>query len=133
MATDKLFTVCGISKLNGEYKVRFANDTMRIKVLAKHDHEDIRLWDLETGMTKTDAVNAIAKLDEFQDVQAQAAIADYLDRNVKTVKVAAPKAKATAPKAPAKVKVAAPNVTAPAGKTHAQKAADAALLDDAPF
>jgi hypothetical protein len=95
MATDKLFTVCGISKLNGEYKVRFANDTMRIKVLAKHDHEDIRLWDLETGMTKTDAVNAIAKLDEFQDVQAQAAIADYLDRNVKTVKVAAPKAKAT--------------------------------------
>jgi hypothetical protein len=105
MATDKLFTVCGISKLDGEYKVRFANDTMRIKVLAKHGHEDIRLWDLETGMTKTDAVKAIAKLDEFQDVQAQSAIADYLDRNVVTAKApvtvkavakAAPKAKATA-------------------------------------
>jgi hypothetical protein len=117
MATDKLFTVCGISKLGGEYKVRFANDTMRIKVLAKHGHEDIRLWDLETGMTKTDAVNA--KLDEFQDVQAQAAIADYLDRNVKTAKVAAPKAKATAPKAPAKAK--------------ATAKVDTSALEDAPF
>ncbi len=104
MATDKLFTVCGVSKLDGEYKVRFANDTMRIKVLSKHGHEDIRLYDLETGMTKTDAVKAIALLDEFADVQAQSAIADYLDRNtvapkaapVKAVAKAAPKAKATA-------------------------------------
>jgi phosphate transport system permease protein len=28
MATDKLFTVVGVSKLAGEYKVRFANDVM---------------------------------------------------------------------------------------------------------
>jgi hypothetical protein len=116
MATDKLFTVCGISKLDGEYKVRFANDTMRIKVLAKHGHEDIRLWDLETGMTKTDAVKAIAKLDEFQDVQAQSAIADYLDRNVATPKTAPVKAVAkAAPKAKATAKV------------------DTSALEDAPF
>ena len=115
MATDKLFTVCGVSKLDGEYKVRFANDTMRIKVLAKHGHEDIRLYDLETGMTKTDAVKAIAKLDEFQDVQAQAAIADYLERNTE----AAPKAKAPA-KAPKTVKATA-------------KVADTSDLEDAPF
>ena len=104
MATDKLFTVCGVSKLDGEYKVRFANDTMRIKVLSKHGHEDIRLYDLETGMTKTDAVKAIALLDEFADVQAQSAIADYLDRNIVTPKAAPVKAPAKA-KATAKVAV----------------------------
>ena len=101
MATNKLFTVCGVSKLGGELKVRFANDTMRVKVLAKHGHEDIRLYDLETEMTKTEAVLAIAKLDEFQDLPAQAAIADYLDRNVVT-----PKATAATPIATAKTKVA---------------------------
>ena len=114
MATDKLFTVCGVSKLDGEYKVRFANDTMRIKVLSKHGHEDIRLYDLETGMTKTDAVKAIALLDEFADVQAQSAIADYLDRNIVTPKAAPVKAVAkTAPKKAVKV--------------------DTSALEDAPF
>ena len=33
MATSKLFNVVGVSKLNGEYKVRFATDIMRIKVV----------------------------------------------------------------------------------------------------
>ena len=121
MATDKLFTVCGISKLDGEYKVRFANDTMRIKVLAKHGHEDIRLWDLETGMTKTDAVKAIAKLDEFQDVQAQAAIADYLDRNVAAPKATAKATAKAAPKAAVKV------------KAKATAKVDTSALEDAPF
>ena len=121
MATDKQFSVCGISKLGGEYKVRFANDVLRIKVLAKHGHEDIRLAELDTPMTKLEAVKAIAKLDEFQDVHAQAAIADYLDRKdeaPKATKVAAPKAKA-----PAK---------APKAKATA-KVADTSDLEDAPF
>ena len=43
MATDKTFTVAGVSKHKGEYKVRFANDIMRIKNLDKAGHEDIRL------------------------------------------------------------------------------------------
>jgi hypothetical protein len=120
MATNKLFTVCGVSKLGGELKVRFANDTMRVKVLAKHGHEDIRLYDLETEMTKTEAVLAIAKLDEFQDLPAQAAIADYLDRNIVT-----PKATAATPKATAKAVV----------KAAPKKAVkvDTSALEDAPF
>jgi hypothetical protein len=111
MATDKLFKVVGVSKLAGEYKVRFANDIMRIKVLAKHGHEDIRLAELDSAMTKVDAVKALKSMDEFQDVTAQSAIADYLDRKdeapkaAKTPKVVAPKAKATALKVPAKAKV----------------------------
>jgi hypothetical protein len=101
MATDKLFKVAGISKLNGEYKVRFANDIMRIKVLAKSGHEDIRLAELDTAMTKLEAALAIQGMDDFSDVIAQATIGEYLDE--KSPKTPAVKAKAPA-KAPAKAK-----------------------------
>ena len=116
MATDKLFTVAGTSKLNGEMKVRFANDVMRVKVLAKHGHEDITLIELPNEMTKLDAVKFIKGLDEFQGVAEQAAIADYLDRKdekpavAKAEKTAAP-AKTATVKAPKAAK--APKVTAP--------------------
>ena len=106
MATDKLFTVVGISTLNGETKVRFANDTLRTKVLQKHNHTDIVLVELPEAMTKLDAVKAIQFGEEFQSVAAQAAIADYLDAKAPKVKaVATPTAtKATTTKAPAKAK-----------------------------
>jgi len=107
MATDKLFTVAGVSTLDGVTKVRFANDTMRVKVLQKHGHTDPILIELETAMTKLDAVKFIQGLPEFEGVAAQAAIADYLEDH-------APKAKAvatpTATKAPAKTKVKATTV-----------------------
>jgi hypothetical protein len=98
MATDKLFNVVGVSKLNGEYKVRFATDIMRIKVLAKHGHEDIRLAELDTAVSKYEAVKQIKSMDDFQDAAAQSAIAEYLeDKAPKTpkAKVSKPVAKAT--------------------------------------
>lgn len=114
MATDKTFKVVGVSKLAGEYKVRFANDVMRVKVLAKHGHEDIRLLELDTAMTKLDAVKELAKADEFQDTYAQAAIADYLDRKDTGPAVKQPASTAKT-KAPAKVKATkAAKATAPA-------------------
>lgn len=120
MATDKLFTVAGVSTLNGEVKVRFATDILRIKVLAKSGHEDITLIELEQPMSKLDAVKFIKGIDEFQGVAAQAAIADYLDRNDSKPTKAT---KAPAVKAPAKAKTAAPKakVTVPAD------------VEDAPF
>ena len=118
MATDKLFNVAGVSKLNGEYKVRFATDIMRIKVLAKHGHEDIRLAELDTAVTKLEAVKQLATMDEFQDVAAQSAIAEYLDEKTPKAK-AAPKAKATA-------KVAAP-------KAAKAPKVDTSAMEDAPF
>ena len=119
MATDKLFNVIGVSKLNGEYKVRFATDIMRIKVLAKHGHEDIRLAELDTAVTKYEGVKQIQAMEDFADAAAQSAIADYLDEKApKTAKVAAPKAKAPVAKAPTK---------APA------KAAKVVENEDAPF
>jgi hypothetical protein len=116
MATDKQFTVAGISKLNGEYKVRFANDVMRIKVLTKSGHEDIRLADLEKSVTKLEAAQILLGLDEFQDAIAQSTISEYIEDNT-------PKAKATPVKAPAKAKA----VKAPA------KTAKVLEDEDAPF
>lgn len=54
MATDKKFAVAGVSTLDGKTKVRFANDTMRIKILAKNGHTNIELVDLPREMTKAE-------------------------------------------------------------------------------
>lgn len=81
MATDKTYSVAGISKLNGNYKVRFANDLMRIKVLAKSGHEDIRLADLETSVTKLEAAKMLLTVEGFDDAIAQATITEYIAEN----------------------------------------------------
>ena len=52
MATDKKFAVAGVSTLQGKTKVRFANDTMRIKILSKNGHKDVELIELPHEMTK---------------------------------------------------------------------------------
>jgi hypothetical protein len=103
MATDKTFKVAGISKLDGEYKVRFANDLMRIKVLAKHGHEDIRLAELDEAVSKLEAAKLIATMEDFADAAAQSVIAEYLEDNTPKTKTA-PKAKAAPVKAPVKAK-----------------------------
>jgi hypothetical protein len=54
MATDKKFSVAGVSTLSGKTKIRFANDTMRIKILAKNGHSDVELVTLPNEMTKTE-------------------------------------------------------------------------------
>jgi hypothetical protein len=107
MATDKLFTVVGTSKLDGETKVRFANDTMRTKVLQKHGHTDIVLVELGTAMTKLEAVLTIQGDELFASAAAQSAIADYLDaKTPKSKSVATPTAtKKAAPKAKTTAKV----------------------------
>ena len=125
MATDKLFTVVGTSTLNGETKVRFANDVMRVKVLAKHGHTDINLIELDTPMTKLEAVKVLKSADEFQGATEQSAIADYLDRKDEKPAKAA---KAAAPAKTATVK--APKVKAPAVKAAK---IDTSEMEDAPF
>jgi hypothetical protein len=95
MTTTKLFTVAGISTLNGVTKVRFANDIMRIKVLAKSGHEDIRLVDLEGEYTKLAAAELLLSVAEFGDSLAQMTITDYIAENKPTEKPQR-RAKATA-------------------------------------
>jgi hypothetical protein len=87
MATDKTFTVAGVSTLNGECKIRFANDVMRVKNLAKSGHSDIRLVEMPDAVLKTEAAKFIATLPEFADAEAQTAIAEYLAKHDKQPKV----------------------------------------------
>lgn len=54
--TSKTFAVAGVSTQNGKIKVRFANDIMRVKLLAKNGHTDITMESLPHEMTKAEAV-----------------------------------------------------------------------------
>lgn len=123
---DKLFSVAGVSTLNGETKVRFANDVMRIKVLAKNGHTDITLVELPSEMTKLEAAEFIGTLPEFQNDVAQEAIAEAVGKRApKAPKVEAKPAKtAKVERKPAKA--AAPKVKAP-------KATMPTDVEDAPF
>ena len=82
MATDKTFTVVGSSTQEGKTKIRFANDVMRIKILAKNGHTDINLVELPQAMTKVEAVKYL-QAQNFGDgnMDIQAAIAHVLKAN----------------------------------------------------
>jgi hypothetical protein len=60
---SKSFTHAGVSKLDGEFKVRFANDSLRTKVLIKNGHTDIDIIELKHAMTKEDAVAFLISID----------------------------------------------------------------------
>jgi hypothetical protein len=81
---DKLFTVAGVSKNKGAYKVRFANDLVsRIKILGKSD-EDIQLMELPSGMTKGQVV-AFLKANELYANPAYKEAIDMADAKYNTV------------------------------------------------
>ena len=60
---SKSFTHAGVSKLDGEFKVRFANDAMRTKVLIKNGHTDIDIIELKHAMSKEDALAYLMSID----------------------------------------------------------------------
>jgi hypothetical protein len=96
-----VYSHAGVSKLNGEFKVRFANDMMRVKVLAKNGHKDIDIIELKNPMTKEDAVAFLLKIDFDNGNKAvRAALEAAADKRG----ITAPKAKVSKPvaKAPAK-------------------------------
>ena len=59
----KSFSHAGVSRLNGQIKVRFANDALRTKVLVKSGHKDIDLIELRNPMAKLDAVKYLISID----------------------------------------------------------------------
>lgn len=141
------YAIAGVSRLNGEMKVRFANDMTRVKVLAKNGHTDIDLIELKEPLTKEAAVAFLLSIDfatrdgkTNQDVQ-NALLAEVEKRSDAAPK--APKAPKVA-KAPKAVK-AKPTLESIAAKAPAKKAApkstvtrkeiEAQLADmeDAPF
>lgn len=95
MATEKRFAVAGISTLDGKTKVRFANDAMRVKILAKNGHTDIELADLPHEMTKAEIAQFLFETDFAKGrVHVIDAIKDLAKKN--KVKVTDSKAKAPA-------------------------------------
>jgi len=138
----KVFSHAGVSRLNGVIKARFANDALRVKVLAKGGHTDIDLVEFLEPLTK-DA--AIAKLIEMEfgkgNIEIEEALASEMDKRTEVPKTAKPTkvVKARPAKAitiesiKAKAK---PAVTKPAPKstkTKAQIEAELSNLEDAPF
>lgn len=92
---SNLFKVAGVSTLNGEVKVRFANDMTRVKVLTKNGHTDIELMELSEAMDKPAVVTFLKTTELYANPVFQAAIdaADAKYNSSSVVKVT--KAKST--------------------------------------
>ena len=103
--TDKTFNVGGVSKTKGQYKVRFAGDMTRVKILAKTD-TDINLIELPKAMTKPELVTFLKTTDLYKNAEYAAAIdaADAKYNAAPTVKVKAEKPSMEAIKARAAAK-----------------------------
>jgi hypothetical protein len=78
MATEKKFAVAGVSTLNGKTKIRFANDTMRIKILAKNGHTNVELVSLPHEMTKGEIAAHLTSIGFGSDSPAVQAAISYI-------------------------------------------------------
>lgn len=96
MATTKKFAVAGVSTLAGKTKIRFANDVMRIKILAKNGHSDIELVELPNEMTKAEIAAYLVSVDL---AKGRKHVADAIAYVAKKNPAAKPAAQATAVKA----------------------------------
>ncbi len=82
MATDKTFTVVGSSTLDGKTKVRFMNDSIRVKILEKNGHTNIDFINLPHAMGKVDAVRYMQSQNYGDgNLDIQAAMAYVLKKN----------------------------------------------------
>jgi len=129
------FKVAGISKLNGEYKVRFANDMLRVKVLEKNGHKDVDLVEFVHPLTKEQAVAKLIEMNFAKgDKAIQAALEDAQSKRApKAASKDKPKKEAKKPKkAPLKV-AKAPSVTKQPKVPEVSLSDIEAQLEDAPF
>lgn len=101
---SKSFTHAGVSKLDGKFKVRYCNDSLRTKVLIKNGHTDIDIVELKHPMTKEAVVAYLLSIDfDNGNQEVRAALeAEQGKRETKEPKAKAvkvEKVKATAKKA----------------------------------
>ena len=86
-----MFKVTGISTLNGQTKVRFANDLVsRVKILNKDGHKDINLIELPTALSKGDCVKHLKTTELYAKFGAAIDAADEKYSSLGTVKVTKP-------------------------------------------
>ena len=94
---EKTFKFAGVSTRAGVCKARFANDQMRVKVLAKTGSSDIDLIELKEPMTKVDAIAFLLSINfDNGNATVRAALEEGLEKRTPTAR--APKV-AKAPKA----------------------------------
>ena len=132
------FSHAGVSKQDGKFKVRFANDSLRTKVLIKNGHTDIDIVELKHPMTKSDAVDYLLSIDfDNGNKEVRAALEAAQEKRTETPKAAnkeqkKPKEAKKPAKAPAKK--AKPSMDAIKAKADAAlKAKTVAEMEDAPF
>jgi hypothetical protein len=135
---SKSFTHAGVSKLDGEFKVRFANDAMRTKVLIKNGHTDIDIVELKHAMSKEDALAYLMSIDFANgNVLVQAALEAEVTKRSDTPKAANKERKGNKEtKKPKKAPVPKPSleaIRAKAPKSTVSKAEVVAQLEDAPY
>ena len=133
---EKTFKFAGVSTRAGVCKARFANDQMRVKVLAKTGSSDIDLIELKEPMTKAAAIAFLISINfDNGNATVRAALEEGLEKRTPAVKAArAPKAKVPAKKGPSmdaiRAKAAA---TKAVPKSTVSKAAIVAQMEDAPY
>ena len=124
------YSHAGVSKLDGKFKVRFANDALRTKVLIKNGHTDIDIVELKHPMSKEEAVAFLLSIDfDNGNKEVRAALeAEHSKREPKATKVAAPKAV----KKVVKTKPTMEAIKAKVAKVKAPKV-DTSEMENAPF
>lgn len=138
---SKTFKFAGVSRRAGAMKARFANDQMRVKVLAKTGSSDIDLIELEYPMTKEDALAFLLKINfDNGNAEVRAALEEGLAKRTpgtpkaaKTTKVTKTKAKAKPTMDAIKSKVAAKKAAPKTTVSKAEVTKQLADLEDAPF
>lgn len=83
---NKLFTVAGVSTLNGVVKYRFANSLKRDEMLRKAGNTDIKLVELPEAMTKEAAIDFINQHTDFVAV-TKPSVKAKIEPKSKAVKV----------------------------------------------
>ena len=123
---NKLFKVAGVSSGKTGYKVRFASDMTRVKVLMKTGNSDIELVELPSEMTKAEAVTFLKGTALMERAEYREAIeaADTKYNSASTVRVSKP-ARAVRP-AVSKPKKGAPSIEDIRARVKASKTSEAA-------
>jgi hypothetical protein len=129
------FKYAGVSTLNGKMKARFANDQMRVKVLAKNGHKDIDIIELKHPMTKQEAVEFLLKINfDNGNKTVRAAIEAEVEKRTEAPKAKAAPAKKSKPSMDAiKAKAKAAKAQTAAKETVVTKAEVDAQLEAAPY
>lgn len=122
---NKLFKVAGVSAVKGQYKVRFANDMARVKVLIKTDHTDIELMELPRAMTKAEIVTFL-KTTSLMDKSVYAHAIEAADVKYNgEAKPAVAKVKVTKTASTARSKKSAPSIEDIRARAQATKTSQA--------